>query len=210
MSLRSVAGAFALGAVSLCVPAAASTIGTNESNAQFAVNFYEPIGQSFVAVDPLLVSIGFKFAQMNPGFPQQPVRVDLYSGFGTGGTLIASRTESFNAPIASAEYHDFDFSGVSLAVGQQYSAAISIVGDSPNLGVFATTANGYIHGQLFASQPTIASCDAGQCDLTFRVTGVSAAVPEPATWAMMLGGFGLAGAAVRRRAKLTDTIVAAT
>ena len=28
---------------------------------------------------------------------------------------------------------------------------------------------------------------------------VTAAVPEPATWAMMLGGFGLAGAALRRR-----------
>lgn len=31
------------------------------------------------------------------------------------------------------------------------------------------------------------------------VTGFNAAVPEPATWALMLGGFGLAGAALRRR-----------
>ena len=29
--------------------------------------------------------------------------------------------------------------------------------------------------------------------------GVSAAVPEPATWAMLIGGFGLVGAAARRR-----------
>lgn len=35
----------------------------------------------------------------------------------------------------------------------------------------------------------------------FRVEGVSTApVPEPATWAMMIGGLGLAGAALRRRA----------
>ena len=29
------------------------------------------------------------------------------------------------------------------------------------------------------------------------------AVPEPATWAMMIGGFGLVGAAMRRRAAAT-------
>jgi hypothetical protein len=33
----------------------------------------------------------------------------------------------------------------------------------------------------------------------FRVEGLSSAVPEPATWAMMIGGFGLAGVALRRR-----------
>jgi len=31
------------------------------------------------------------------------------------------------------------------------------------------------------------------------------AVPEPATWAMMIGGFGLAGAAMRRRQRIVST-----
>jgi hypothetical protein len=35
-----------------------------------------------------------------------------------------------------------------------------------------------------------------EASLTYNV---AAAVPEPATWAMMLGGFGLAGAETRRR-----------
>lgn len=35
---------------------------------------------------------------------------------------------------------------------------------------------------------------------TWLVRSVSGAVPEPATWAMMIGGFALAGAAMRRRA----------
>jgi hypothetical protein len=40
-------------------------------------------------------------------------------------------------------------------------------------------------------------------DVAFKAT--FAAVPEPATWAMMIGGFGLAGMAARRRAKATVT-----
>ena len=38
--------------------------------------------------------------------------------------------------------------------------------------------------------------------VAFAATGVAAlptAVPEPASWAMMAGGFGLAGATMRRR-----------
>src|SRR6476646_1371423 len=33
----------------------------------------------------------------------------------------------------------------------------------------------------------------------FRFTSIAAAVPEPANWALMIGGFGLAGMAARRR-----------
>ncbi|WP_313537831.1 PEPxxWA-CTERM sorting domain-containing protein [Sphingomonas sp.] len=42
-------------------------------------------------------------------------------------------------------------------------------------------------------------------DMAFTLTGDSA-VPEPATWAMMLGGFALMGSAVRRRARLARAI----
>ncbi len=36
----------------------------------------------------------------------------------------------------------------------------------------------------------------------FHITSVVAQVPEPATWTLMIGGFGLAGAAMRRRFRL--------
>ena len=44
----------------------------------------------------------------------------------------------------------------------------------------------------------IATIPAGYTDATIAVTAL-AAVPEPATWAMMIGGFGLVGGALRRR-----------
>lgn len=36
-------------------------------------------------------------------------------------------------------------------------------------------------------------------NIVFDVKAVTSAVPEPASWALMIGGFGLAGAALRRR-----------
>ena len=44
----------------------------------------------------------------------------------------------------------------------------------------------------------------GWSHITFFDTGASA-VPEPATWAMMIGGFGAMGFALRRRAKVAVT-----
>jgi len=45
-------------------------------------------------------------------------------------------------------------------------------------------------------------------DLAFIFTNVKSNVPEPAAWAMMLGGFGLVGSAMRRR-RVTTTIATA-
>lgn len=47
---------------------------------------------------------------------------------------------------------------------------------------------------------------AGVADLRqVRVGGFTAPVPEPATWAMMLGGFGLLGVSMRRRRRAAVT-----
>ncbi|RSV43456.1 PEP-CTERM sorting domain-containing protein [Sphingomonas sp. ABOLD] len=40
-------------------------------------------------------------------------------------------------------------------------------------------------------------------DLTLTATLAQSAVPEPAAWALLIGGFGFAGAALRRRPKTT-------
>ncbi|MES2291037.1 MAG: PEPxxWA-CTERM sorting domain-containing protein [Pseudomonadota bacterium] len=41
---------------------------------------------------------------------------------------------------------------------------------------------------------------------SLRISAATAAVPEPATWAMMLVGFGSIGYAMRRRAKVRTTV----
>ncbi len=44
-------------------------------------------------------------------------------------------------------------------------------------------------------------------DITLTVTESAAAVPEPASWAMLITGFGLTGAALRRR-RMADAAIA--
>jgi len=41
--------------------------------------------------------------------------------------------------------------------------------------------------------------NSGTITFTYEPTGVEAPIPEPATWAMMIGGFGLMGGSLRRR-----------
>ena len=43
-------------------------------------------------------------------------------------------------------------------------------------------------------------------DVTFSLNAVTGAVPEPATWGMMILGFGVMGVAVRRRAKVRTNV----
>lgn len=71
------------------------------------------------------------------------------------------------------------------------------------------TVNGQVHTSLsydFTSADGIRiqwgpdGYDVGIDNIEFTVSALSSsAVPEPATWAMMIAGFGMAGAAIRRR-----------
>lgn len=94
---------------------------------------------------------------------------------------------------------------------------------SPAAGATALLIQGFLNGNLVASNSfainstnslSYSTSLSGTFDrLVFAANGGggfqldnvnlnAGAVPEPATWAMMIGGFGLAGAAMRRRAKV--------
>jgi hypothetical protein len=55
----------------------------------------------------------------------------------------------------------------------------------------------------FVSGPVCSGCGAVQFGSNNPFTLTSGAVPEPASWAMMIGGFALAGAAMRRRQSMS-------
>ena len=96
-----------------------------------------------------------------------------------GGTDALSKvtTVAFNNTATSAVWTQYTLSGIATA----------------------TT----IRVQFVGLAPSCCSVGApGLDDVSFSAIAPGGAVPEPSVWALMIGGFGLAGASLRRRKAL--------
>lgn len=83
---------------------------------------------------------------------------------------------------------DNDFSVTQTGAGVQFDVCTSGPGGTTTqvaLGAGCPTGTALIPSKIYS----------------FTATGADAPVPEPSTWAMMIAGFGLVGAAMRRRAR---------
>ncbi len=139
------------------------------------------------------------------GFPG----VQTGTGLGTfGGAGTFTRTFNFITPtgynlsnvtaqnIASSSLTNIDFTSVTL---NGVAFAISN-GTLDQASLFNQTLITGANNVL-----TITGLTGGDAALSGNLSFAAAAVPEPAAWAMMIGGFGLVGFSLRRR---TNTKVA--
>ena len=211
---------FAIAAAALALSASAAQatdtqVVSGSGQRAIQIAFSQGFGQSFVATGTGLTSFGFEFQTFNPGQANTPVTITLRSGSGLTGDIVATRTATLPTEPTEpngAAWFDFDFTGTDLTAGASYTAILtttsSLLGAvyGPDINIFTGQALGsdaYTSGQLFAGNGLSGFCTGSDsiCDANFRfsTTGPAAAVPEPASWAMMLGGFGLLGGALRRR-----------
>lgn len=87
------------------------------------------------------------------------------------------------------------------------------VGNGVNFtSTLVSTANGRTYNVLFSpstpSYSTFFFTSNRDTSDGYRLNSITAAVPEPATWAMMIGGFGLAGISLRRRRRSSGLAIA--
>ncbi|WP_333573467.1 PEPxxWA-CTERM sorting domain-containing protein [Sphingomonas sp.] len=145
----------------------------------------------------------------------QSITLDYFGEQWRLGTASSDRLSfeySLNATSLSngswTAFDALDFTSIRNGTGSG-SASSALDGNAPGnrKEISATIGNLLIaDGGGFAIRWTdrdVGGSDHGLAidDLTLTATLAPSAVPEPAAWALLIGGFGFAGAALRRRAK---------
>jgi hypothetical protein len=222
--MKSVFAAAVLAATCVAVPAHAGDIQViSGSGARSTTLFNGPVGQSFTSIDSTLTSVGFQFQLFNTPQANTPFTLQLLNGSGLGGTQVYSTqfTLPTTIPTSGLNWFDFSLPNVAVNLGSAYTFVLSnsslrygvVLG--PDVNIFTgvpLSGDAYAGGQAFGVQsyPNCPNTPASACDLNFRVSGTAAtgAVPEPATWAMMIGGFAMMGGALRRRSRAAQLVVA--
>lgn len=176
-----------------------------------------PVAQTFIATDAALTNFGFQFASSVSGQTTGSITFSLLEGAGVGGTTLATQTVALSGlifrPTAATSFVDVFTGTAALRTGQAYTALLS--GASANVALLfgpdsTSTRDAYASGALIKNNALDTACRTNTyCDANFRFTTATAttpAVPEPASWALMLTGFGVAGAALRRRRSGTTRV----
>jgi hypothetical protein len=198
--------------LSYALPARAAQLEVVSGTRAFTTAAFGTTGQSFTAIGSSVTSIGFQFALFNPGTAAADYTLSIRRGAGLDGALLYNRSFSVGSAITSRTLAWVDIalgSGVATDAGAVYSAVISGgnarygIGMGPTVNIYTgvpLTGDAYAGGKaLFTTVPYRNCATGGDCDLNFRLT--AAAVPEPATWAMLGMGLALTGATMRRRAR---------
>ena len=136
---------------------------------------------------------------------------------GNPGTILQTAsvtptitTSGFNSFSGSAYLFAFDFS----------SAFTAAAGATYHLGIHASGPGDYNRDEIYWLTTALNATQTGieseggtfnnfinnNNEHSFYLTDAAAAVPETATWAMMLAGFGMVGFAMRRRSSVKTTV----
>ena len=190
-------------AAAIVMPGVAQAAPTlDQTNPYTGASYYttfDNIGQSFTAgLTGQLTSIQLS-ATRTPQSNAGTSIVTIYSGDGLNGTVLG--TGSLLASVGTSSY-SFDLSSfnVALTAGLSYTFGISS-GGSYKLSGDETFGDAYKGGRAYFAGPPLTGSDLAFTTFVNSAGSAASPTPEPATWAMMIAGFGLVGYAMRRRAR---------
>jgi PEP-CTERM motif len=121
------------------------------------------------------------------------------NGNGAGNDITAFTFNTGSLSVTNGAFYVAFLSISDLAAQDQSLFYMPSASGDATFGGFVYMNNGTNFAQLTQSEWN----SFGDTDVYFKATFDGAVVPEPATWALMIGGFGLAGASLRRRRAAT-------
>jgi hypothetical protein len=181
--MRGLAVAAFVATALLSAPAAAATsvhaaLATPTSLGSFAVGTYRITATGLVD----LVGVpGSGFTMRPNGMPDSPVTTPGYGYFNPNGSVIADG--------------NYGVAGSAFKIGSLVGTFVANPGVSDFFGIgFATTVTLLAPGSIYAMVN-----DTGHFNNGGAFSVEVSMVPEPENWAMLIVGFGLTGAVLRRR-----------
>ena len=186
-------------ALAFATPAAAQELVTNGGFETGDFSGFTQTGSTIfasVSSDPAFVASGAYGAEFGPFGSTAGISQTLSTNAGQS-YLISFDLRNFSG--TAPNFYDVLFGGVSL-----FSATNSAAFGYTNFSTTATALG--VSTDLafnFRHDPSLFALD------NVSVTAVNGAVPEPATWAMMLIGFGAMGVSMRRRRRTKTLLQAA-
>jgi len=122
----------------------------------------------------------------------------VLSGTGHALTGVISGEIAYLAHLALSNTSAEDLAGIQGAIWLTEYDGLTLSGGSSKVGHYVDLANAW-----GAAHPDSKGFAHGIVAVNGATQAFIVGVPEPATWAMMIGGFGLAGGALRRRRAAT-------
>lgn len=181
--------------------------GNANVKAPFTANFYqgELLGGSFIFDNDLIPGAGSGWVNVpTSSFPDiadiEPAELFTFDFGPLALTPATAESGFFAVQYKNGQFNgfagnlDFQYGGLDyqLAINGRVFAVYQLNSGVPDYSI--TYISGYLNSGLSNLSPYVPSTP--QPD-----------VPEPATWAMMVGGFGLVGAALRRRRRTTVAFI---
>lgn len=165
-------------------------------------SFTQTFGQTLTSPGGNLTGFTFSYATLGSGGTNVQFGIAALNGTTIGTSL-------YNSGDVALQVGTNTFSGFSISTvtGQTYVGYLTTAGvTNPVEGArinYYTTSN-YAGGELFiinGGSPNGQTANLTAFDSAFTATFASAAAaaPEPASWALMIGGFGVVGGAIRSR-----------